>query len=268
MPSKWLIVAIGLAGCATGKQPAESSSASSATFCMPCTMPCVSPCEPAVATRFNPAPGSFAAPRSVTLSSPTPGAVIRYTTDGTKPTERSPAYAGAIPVERTTTITTIAQVPGLPPSKVASATYTIAPPPPVAVTPRRLQLNQRVLFRTGTATLDPRSAPVLDAVAGALQEQHDRRPRRRARKGRLQRQALQGPCGCGARVPDRQGRRARSSRGAGVRLEPTDRRQQHARRPRSQPARRLRRGRSVRGWRADGYGHRPIASPSSRAREG
>ena len=173
MPSKWLIVAIGLAGCATGKQPAESSSASSATFCMPCTMPCVSPCEPAVATRFNPAPGSFAAPQSVTLSSPTPGAVIRYTTDGTKPTERSPAYAGAIPVERTTTITTIAQVPGLPPSKVASATYTIAPPPPVAVTPRRLQLNQRVLFRTGTATLDPRSAPVLDAVAGALQEHHE-----------------------------------------------------------------------------------------------
>jgi outer membrane protein OmpA-like peptidoglycan-associated protein len=127
---------------------------------------------PADAAAFHPNPGEFTSPQAVNLSTPTPGANIHYTTDGTTPTERSPAFKGPILVERTTTIRAIAQVPGLPRSELSSGTYAIAPPPaPVAVAvPKKLELEQKVLFGTGQAAIPSSSEPELDLVANKLQE--------------------------------------------------------------------------------------------------
>lgn len=61
---------------------------------------------------------------SVALSSVTPGARIYYTLDGSKPTENSYSYNGAIKVSKTTTIRAIATADGCKASEVASYTYT------------------------------------------------------------------------------------------------------------------------------------------------
>ena len=61
---------------------------------------------------------------SVALSSVTPGARIYYTLDGSKPTENSYSYNGAIKVSKTTTIRAIAIADGCKASEVASYTYT------------------------------------------------------------------------------------------------------------------------------------------------
>jgi outer membrane protein OmpA-like peptidoglycan-associated protein len=128
---------------------------------------------PAHAVAFDPPSGVFTLPPDVTLATPTPGAVIHYTTDGTTPTESSPAFAGAISLERTTTIRAMAQVPGLPQSELTTGTYAIVPRParaPVAVAPRKLELVQKVPFDTGRAGIDTSSEPLLDGVAVALRE--------------------------------------------------------------------------------------------------
>ncbi|MBN8523820.1 MAG: chitobiase/beta-hexosaminidase C-terminal domain-containing protein [Planctomycetes bacterium] len=52
----------------------------------------------------TPAAGTYAAPIAVALSCATPGAAIRYTLDGSEPTERSPRYVAPIQVASTTTV--------------------------------------------------------------------------------------------------------------------------------------------------------------------
>ncbi len=58
----------------------------------------------ATAPTFSPAPGSYTSAQSVTLSTPTPGASIHYTTDGSTPTVSSPLYSKAMGVSATETI--------------------------------------------------------------------------------------------------------------------------------------------------------------------
>jgi outer membrane protein OmpA-like peptidoglycan-associated protein len=189
MRAAWVVVALaGLAGCATGKQ-AKQEEYLGLAGCSPCYVPCYLPCAPAAAATFSPAPGTFTSKQMVTLSTTTPDAVIRYTTDGTDPTEKSPVYKGAIPVTETTMIKAMARVPGAghPRSEIASGMFAMAPPPappaaapaepasppvppPVAVTPERLELNEKILFETGRAEIDASSTSLLDAVAGALQD--------------------------------------------------------------------------------------------------
>ncbi len=53
---------------------------------------------------FSPSAGTYKSSLSVTLSCTTSGATIRYTTNGTNPTEISTAYSSAIAVSKTTTI--------------------------------------------------------------------------------------------------------------------------------------------------------------------
>ncbi len=78
------------------------------------------------APTFSPAPGTYASAQSVTLSTSTAGASIRYTTDGSTPTSTTGTpYAGAIAVSATTTIKAIAYMSGLVDSGVTSGTYTI-----------------------------------------------------------------------------------------------------------------------------------------------
>ncbi|MFB9275628.1 chitobiase/beta-hexosaminidase C-terminal domain-containing protein [Cohnella cellulosilytica] len=85
------------------------------------------PTQQASAPTFTPAGGAYAAAQNVTLASATPGAIIKYTTDGSTPTAASPTYAGAIPVSSTTTVKAIATKAGLTDSAVSAATYTINP---------------------------------------------------------------------------------------------------------------------------------------------
>lgn len=78
---------------------------------------------------FSPAPGSYSGAQTVTLSSTTGGASIRYTTNGTTPTETvGTLYTGGFTVSTTTTVKAIAYLAGWADSLVASGTYTIAAP--------------------------------------------------------------------------------------------------------------------------------------------
>ncbi|MGE3177684.1 MAG: chitobiase/beta-hexosaminidase C-terminal domain-containing protein, partial [Vicinamibacterales bacterium] len=72
----------------------------------------------------SPGPGTFASPTSVTLSTSTSGAAIRYTTDGTTPTATSPLYTGPISLATGTTIAAIATRANWLDSGVLTAAYT------------------------------------------------------------------------------------------------------------------------------------------------
>lgn len=78
------------------------------------------------APTFSPNGGTFSVAQTVTLTSATSGATIRYTTDGSTPTASSPAYAAPLTVSATQTLRAIASKAGLTDSSVASATFTIA----------------------------------------------------------------------------------------------------------------------------------------------
>ena len=83
------------------------------------------PAETVAAPAFSPAGGTYTSAQNVTISCGTPGAVIRYTTDGSAPTSASVQYTGPISVTVSETIKAIAMVPGMTDSAVASAAYTI-----------------------------------------------------------------------------------------------------------------------------------------------
>lgn len=69
--------------------------------------------------------GTYNVAQSVELACLTDGATIRYTTDGTDPTESSSVYSSAITVDRTMTIKAKAFKDGLTASDVVSAIYTL-----------------------------------------------------------------------------------------------------------------------------------------------
>ncbi len=78
------------------------------------------------APAFNPAEGVYAGAQSVTISSSTEGAEIRYTTDGSMPTSTTGSlYSGPVAVSSTTTIKALASKAGWNDSPVVSATFTI-----------------------------------------------------------------------------------------------------------------------------------------------
>jgi len=81
----------------------------------------------AVAPAFSPAGGSYSSTQAVTMSSSTSGATIRYTTDGSTPTEtHGTVYSTAVSISSTTTLKAIAYKSGYADSSIASATYTIS----------------------------------------------------------------------------------------------------------------------------------------------
>ncbi|HEU5342537.1 chitobiase/beta-hexosaminidase C-terminal domain-containing protein [Edaphobacter sp.] len=80
----------------------------------------------AAAPTFNPAGGTYSSAQSVTMTSSTSGATIRYTTDGSTPSETNgTVYSGAVNISSTTTLKAIAYKSGYADSSVTSATYTI-----------------------------------------------------------------------------------------------------------------------------------------------
>ena len=74
---------------------------------------------------FSKASGTYADALSVELTSPTPGATVRYTIDRSLPTEASPAYAGPISVAVTTMIRARSFAPNSLPSPAVSSSYVL-----------------------------------------------------------------------------------------------------------------------------------------------
>jgi hypothetical protein len=83
---------------------------------------------------FSPPAGTYTSAQSVTLSTTTAGAVIRYTTDGSLPSETSGTiYSGPVTVGApdATTINAIAYESGQIDGPVSAAVYTLDLPPPI-----------------------------------------------------------------------------------------------------------------------------------------
>ncbi|MCL7413614.1 MAG: chitobiase/beta-hexosaminidase C-terminal domain-containing protein, partial [ANME-2 cluster archaeon] len=72
--------------------------------------------------------GTYPDSQSISILTSTTDATIRYTIDGTTPTETSSIYSTPIVISSTTTLKAIAWKSGLPPSGIATATYTITTP--------------------------------------------------------------------------------------------------------------------------------------------
>lgn len=77
-----------------------------------------------VTPTFSPNGGSFTSAQSVTMSTTTSGADIRYTTDGSTPTASSTLYSSAISISTGTTLKAIALKSGWSDSAVRTATFT------------------------------------------------------------------------------------------------------------------------------------------------
>ena len=75
--------------------------------------------------QFSPAPGSYPDPTSVTLTSSTPGATIRFTIDGSEPTALDEIYTAPIAVDSTRTIRAVAFSSALPESEIATGLFVI-----------------------------------------------------------------------------------------------------------------------------------------------
>jgi len=87
----------------------------------------ITPAVSQVATPgFSPAGGTFASAQSVTITTSTSGATIRYTTDGSTPSSTvGTVYSGPVSISATTTLKAIAYKSGMSDSSVATASYTI-----------------------------------------------------------------------------------------------------------------------------------------------
>ncbi len=79
---------------------------------------------------FGPLPGIYFTAQNVTMSTSSPGATIRYTTDGSTPTETNgTVYPGAVAIGGTTMLKAIAYGAGFSDSSVAGGLYTVTPSP-------------------------------------------------------------------------------------------------------------------------------------------
>ncbi|MGA3008474.1 MAG: chitobiase/beta-hexosaminidase C-terminal domain-containing protein [Opitutaceae bacterium] len=121
------------------------SSVTSATYTFGGTPP-----PPQVAApSFSPAPGTYTGAQSVSMATATSGASIRYTTDGSMPSETTGTlYSGPVSVGRTTNLQALAYKSGFTDSIVASAIYTINVGGSAPATPSGLAASA-----TGTSTL-------------------------------------------------------------------------------------------------------------------
>ena len=74
---------------------------------------------------FDPGEGTYSEAQTVSITCTTPGAIIRYTTDGSEPTGNSVAYSAPITVDHSLTLKAKAWKTDYFPSYVAEAVYTI-----------------------------------------------------------------------------------------------------------------------------------------------
>lgn len=74
---------------------------------------------------FSPGGGTYYEPKTVTITSATPGAVIYYTFDNSAPADRANQYMGPLTINSSVTLKAIATGANMYDSEVATATYTI-----------------------------------------------------------------------------------------------------------------------------------------------
>ncbi len=102
---------------------------------------------------FSAPAGNYSTPQSVALSSPTSGAKIYYTTDGTTPSTASTLYSGTITIDSgTTTIEAIAVAGGLSQSAVATARYVVGAAPTINFASGFSSTNNLALNKAATVT--------------------------------------------------------------------------------------------------------------------
>lgn len=81
---------------------------------------------PVAAPSFSPSPGGYGSAQSVTITTATSGATIRYTTDTSTPSaSHGTIYSGAVSISSTTTLKAIAYKAGLLDSSVTTGLYSI-----------------------------------------------------------------------------------------------------------------------------------------------
>jgi len=103
---------------------------------------------------LSPAPGTYAAAQTVTISDSTSGTTIYYTTDGTTPTTSSLVYSAPISVSASETVQAIAGATGYNNSPVTGGTYTIAaqlPTPTFSLAAGTYSSSQSVTISEATA---------------------------------------------------------------------------------------------------------------------
>ncbi|HZP59132.1 MAG TPA: chitobiase/beta-hexosaminidase C-terminal domain-containing protein [Opitutaceae bacterium] len=115
------------------------------------------------APSFSPAPGTYSSAQSVTISDATSGASIRYTTDGSTPSETAGTlYTGTpVSISSTTVLSAIAYASGSTDSNITSGTYTITVINPPAAAPvfspgagtYSTAQNVTITSATGTASI-------------------------------------------------------------------------------------------------------------------
>ena len=106
----------------------------------------------------SPAGGTYNTAQSVSLSSATANAQIRYTTNGTDPTATSTLYSSPIAINQTTTLKAIAVREGMNTSGIMTEVYTItggqpqtAAPPTASPTGGTFNTAQSVTLSSTTA---------------------------------------------------------------------------------------------------------------------
>ncbi len=127
---------------------------------------------------ISPSTGSYTSAATVTLTSATPGASIRYTTNGAMPTSSSPLYEEPLVLQATTTLTARAFHPDYTASASSAATFTIQVAAPVFTPPAGTYLPRQaivVVSDTAGATIrytltgtDPTETSPTIASGGSL----------------------------------------------------------------------------------------------------
>lgn len=129
------IVAISITGCPSASNVPSSGATSLST--PPSSAPSSGvPSQQVDAPTFSPSAGTYTGTQTVTISTTTSGASIRYTTDGSTPTGTvGTAYSGPISVTTSETINAIAYEADWTASAVVTAVYAlhISPPTPTGL---------------------------------------------------------------------------------------------------------------------------------------
>jgi hypothetical protein len=92
----------------------------------------ISTVQMAATASFSPVAGEVVSGTTVAISTTTPNATIYYTTDGSTPGTSSMRYTAPIAITAAMTIKAIVVASGFANSAIASAAYTLAPPPTAA----------------------------------------------------------------------------------------------------------------------------------------
>ena len=125
------MMSVSLSGCTDTSTTNPTPTTPSTTPASPGTPAAAAPSQDAKAQKvatpaFTPPAGTYAGAQTVTISTTTPGAAIRFTTDGSTPSGTvGSVYSSAVTVAATETIMAIAYAAGAPDSAVASAAYMI-----------------------------------------------------------------------------------------------------------------------------------------------